>query len=120
MKINIAKDYTETPGGRTRKEGKFSGEDFRENILLNKCLNAIDTEEKIEVDLDGGYGYGSSFLEEVFGGLIRRLFDEQIATDKIKNLKDRIIVKSDEEPALIKQVYTYMEDAMAEKSQYEK
>lgn len=60
-------DFSMTPGGRYKSEGDFSGELFREGTLqphLDKGLRVI-------VDLDGPEGFPSSFLEEVFGGIVR-------------------------------------------------
>jgi hypothetical protein len=67
VRINIALDFSKFPGGRYRRLGKFSGEEFREDRLLP----ALRAGEKVEVVLDGTAGYGSSFLEEAFGGLVR-------------------------------------------------
>ncbi len=36
MILKISEDYSETPGGRYIKEGKFSGEDFRNTHLIPK------------------------------------------------------------------------------------
>ena len=73
MKINIAKEYSVAPGGRYKKDGRFSGEEFRSSILGPKLKTAIENHTNLEIDLDGTYGYSSSFLDEVFGGLIRDL-----------------------------------------------
>ena len=62
--INIARDFSKTPAGRYLTDGPFSGEHFRESVLLP----ALQTHELLKVDLDGTLGYGSSFLEEAFGG----------------------------------------------------
>ena len=97
---NIAKEYTDIPGPRYRSEGIFSGEDFRETILLKLVERAKTEQEKILIDLDGGYGYPTSFLEEAFGGLIRVLKD--------KTINELIEFKSDEEPALIEEIEEYM------------
>ncbi len=67
--ISIAKDFTDTPGGRNRTDGPYSGERFRDDVLVP----ALERGE-VEVDLDGVLGFGSSFLEEAFGGLVRRGF----------------------------------------------
>lgn len=67
-KINIANDFSVYPGGRYRKDGDYSGEEFRESLLLP----AFENNDKVEIELDGTRGYGSSFLEESFGGLVRR------------------------------------------------
>ena len=68
MKIKIATEYNQTPGGRFKDEGEFSGEDFRDTLLAPKFQDAISHGEKLVVDLDGGYGYATSFLDEAFGG----------------------------------------------------
>ncbi|MGQ3211613.1 STAS-like domain-containing protein [Shinella sp.] len=68
--ISIADDFTKYPGGRYRKHGKGSGEEFRDDYLVP----AIEKQEQLEIVLDGTAGYSSSFLEEAFGGLVRRGF----------------------------------------------
>lgn len=102
IEINISKDYSKTPGGRYRKEGNYSGEDFREKVLIPNYKRAIENGEKLRVTLDGGYGYGSSFLEEAFGGLVREL--------KIVNIGLFEII-SDEEPQLVIDVKNYLAEA---------
>lgn len=67
MKINISKDFSKNPSGRYIRDGRTSGEAF----LKNNLLPALKTHDLIIVELDGVRGYGSSFLEEAFGGLIR-------------------------------------------------
>ena len=66
-KIDISKDFSDVPAGRYKMDGPHSGERFRDDILIP----ALRTGEKVEVILDGAEGYGSSFLEEAFGGLVR-------------------------------------------------
>ncbi|EJD6061836.1 STAS-like domain-containing protein [Acinetobacter baumannii] len=67
MKINVAKDFSKNPSGRYIDDGKTSGEVFLKNILLP----AVRTHDIVEINFDGVRGYGSSFLEEAFGGFIR-------------------------------------------------
>ena len=114
MKINVVETFTETPGGRTRADGEFSGQEFRETILNPIIDKILETQEELEIDLDGGYGYGSSFLEEVFGGMIRELKFKKISLNRIKDLKKRIFIKSDDEPVLIRQIDEYMEQSIAD------
>jgi hypothetical protein len=73
MKISIASDYSPTPGGRYRRLGPFSGEEFRERVLLPAARKAFDRGEVLIIDFDGVVGAPSSFLEEAFGGLAREL-----------------------------------------------
>lgn len=67
--LSIAKNFSEFPAGREPEDGPFSGERFREELLAPLLTN---TDDVVEVDLDGTMGYGSSFLEEAFGGLVRK------------------------------------------------
>ena len=102
MTINIADEYTKTPGGRFIDEGEFSGEDFRNRILAPKFEECQKNGDELVVNLDGGYGYGSSFLEEAFGGLARKTHNKNILNIKFI---------SEEEPKLIEDIKKYMEDA---------
>lgn len=65
--ISILKNFSENPAGRYVTDGPNSGERFREELLLP----ALRSSSKVVVDLDGALGFGSSFLEEAFGGLVR-------------------------------------------------
>lgn len=67
--VNIAKDFTRYPSGRLKKNGTTSGEEFREKFLEGPLSRG----EKVLVEFDGTIGYGSSFLDEAFGGLVRKL-----------------------------------------------
>lgn len=85
--ISVARDFTRTPGPRLVKQGDWSGEKFR-RFLERKLAE----HEKIIVDLDGTRGYGSSFLDEAFGGLVR---------EGVLSREDalrRIEIRSDEDP----------------------
>ena len=70
MKISIANDFSRYPAGRYREDGDFSGQRFREEMLVPK-LNDLGESGQLEVTFDGVEGLGSSFLEEAFGGLVR-------------------------------------------------
>jgi hypothetical protein len=65
--IDIASAFTRFPAGRFKTDGPFSGERFRDDILVP----ALAEHGHVVLRLDGTMGYGSSFLEEVFGGLVR-------------------------------------------------
>jgi hypothetical protein len=68
MTIYVAKDFSKMPCVRNRDDGKKSGEEFRDDFLLP----ALKTHERVTVDLNGVLTLGSSFLEEAFGGLVRK------------------------------------------------
>jgi hypothetical protein len=77
-----------------------SGEAFRE-IHLEPALREG---KQISVELDGTIGYGSSFLEEAFGGLVRSLRLQP------KVLQSRLQIKT-EDQALLDEVNSYIEEA---------
>ncbi|WP_296061817.1 STAS-like domain-containing protein [uncultured Amphritea sp.] len=96
-------DRFSSPGPRYKKLGPSSGEEFKE--LLLKELGAANGTE-LTVNLDGTEGYGSSFLEESFGGLIR----DGVSPELVKG----IVLVSEEEPDLIDEIIEYINDAVTE------
>jgi hypothetical protein len=105
MKLKISSEFARAPGPRHISEGKHSGELFRKKHLLPQLEKALESNVLLEVDLDGTAGYGTSFLEESFGGLIRE------DGYSYKDLKQTMRFKSIEEPALLDEIDEYMQDA---------
>ncbi len=103
--ISIAKDFSVTPGSRYREEGSFSGQDFRELILEPRFNKVVAAKKTLTVNLDGTLGFGTSFLEEVFGGLARIHTSEKV----LKHLD----IISTEEPYLKEDVLEYIKNANA-------
>lgn len=103
--ILFVKKFSITPGSRYKEEGKkaHSGEEFREVILEPQFEIAEKENVKVVVNLDGTIGYGTSWLEEVFGGLSRKY-----GKDKVLNILEFI---SDEEPYLIDDIKEYIKNA---------
>jgi len=97
MKTIKVSDRYECPGPRYIHLGPSSGEEFKKWLKRE-----LDTDTELTVDLDGTDGYGSSFLEEAFGGLIRDGIDPEI----VRNIK----FISDEEPELIDEIKEYIEE----------
>ena len=93
--IKIATDFSDTPGARFRSDGPFSGEEFREDMLMPLFEDDADNRE-ILIDLDGAEGYPSSFLEEAFGGLARMV--------GAKKVKDHIAFKTTEFDYLVPKI----------------
>ena len=82
MKIDIAVNFSPKPFGRDDDDGKFSGKRFREDKLLD-AFN--QTNDIITVYLDGvTRGYGSSFLEESFAGLLRNGINYETVKSRLK------------------------------------
>lgn len=105
--LSIAKDFSRTPGSRYISEGPHSGEQFRADVLTPVVAKALAAKGELFVDLDGTAGYGTSFLEEAFGGLIRT--NVISGPELLRILK----LKSDQEPYLIDDVLEYINDAQA-------
>lgn len=65
MHIDIGKDFTFYPFGRHNSDSNYSGQAFRENVLLPN----IEKGKEITIELDNVAGYSDAFLEEAFRGL---------------------------------------------------
>lgn len=124
MNIKVSVDFSKSPGPRYRyrSEGQsacgqgrgkaiqpapdlHSGEQFRTELLLPRIEDAIRTGQPLTVDLDGTFGFGTSFLEEAFGGLIR---ENGIPVGDVRSV---LTVVSNEEPELLEEIDAYMDDA---------
>lgn len=103
--ISVVNDFSPTPGARYKNESKFSGEEFREKILFPKFKEALANNKTLVVNLDGAYGYGTGFLDEAFGGLIRN--NRVSLTEIWKHLA--FVTK--EEPGLEEEIINYCKDA---------
>ena len=105
--ISVAKDFSLHPGPRYIDEGKYSGELFRTTIIEPKFKEALENGQTLVVNLDGTFGYGTSFLEETFGGLARIYMNQDYLS--------HIEIISEEEPYLKDDINEYISDALAGK-----
>lgn len=103
VRISVAKQFSRFPAGRYETDGPFSGEVFRRDILAPTLRKKVP----VIVNLDGTLGYGSSFLEEAFGGLIR---SEGFTFD---DLEARLQIETDDS-SWKHEIAGYLEDAAAE------
>lgn len=105
VSIKISTDFSRTPGAALPEQADYSGQEFRQQILSPKLKEAIDSNQKLKVFLDGTAGLGIAFLKESFGGLIK--------SDCIpyKIIIDRLKLVSDEDPDLIDEIYEILEAA---------
>ena len=71
ISISIAEEYSAYPAGRDKTDGPFNGKRFREELLHPRYRLALERQQGLVVSLDGVKSFGSSFLEEAFGGLAR-------------------------------------------------
>ncbi len=93
----IIADYSEYPGPRYCSQGKSSGEEFYHSVLNSEFANALTSEKKLEIILDGTAGFASSFLDEAFGNLIYDF--------SIKIVKKNIEIISKQEPDWGKMIF---------------
>ncbi|MGR3435746.1 MAG: STAS-like domain-containing protein, partial [Shimia sp.] len=68
--IRVASDFSQTPGGRYRRHGPYSGEEFR----MKHLVPALKAAKRVVIEFDGVDAYPVSFTEEAFGGLVREGF----------------------------------------------
>lgn len=101
--IKIAEDFTKFPAGRFATDGNFSGERFRDEFLMP----ALQMYDKVIVHLDGVRGYGSSFLEEGFGGLVRNKLISK------KELHEKMEIRYDDQSfsSYATEIWEYIDDA---------
>jgi hypothetical protein len=101
-RLSVAGDFTPNPGPRYNRQGPYSGELFREEIV--KWLKQYD---QLFIDLDGTSGMGSSFLDEPFGGLIRK---EKMSAEDVRR---RIRFKSELDETYLLDIEESLQQASA-------
>lgn len=100
-KLKISTEFSEFPAGRVPEDGDFNGQRFREEYLVP----LLARNDQVVIDLDGTDGYGSSFLEEAFGGLVRL---NGFTPD---DLRDRLSFIAEEDDSFIDEIWGYIRDA---------
>lgn len=100
--INIGREFSEFPVGRYHTDGPDSGERFREEFLEEPLRRG----EPLLIELSGTDGYGSSFLDEAFGGVVRKLGLTQQQANSLLSF-----VADPEDQNFIQEVKGYISDA---------
>ena len=101
--IDIGKDFSDTPWGRYDEDGPYNGTAFRNRHLIP----ALSSGDIVEVRIDTVEGYGSSFLEEAFGGLIREgHFTRETVLQKL-----RILCEDDDFNSYVLLINKYIKEA---------
>ncbi|MBL7997638.1 MAG: STAS-like domain-containing protein [Candidatus Kapabacteria bacterium] len=98
-------DFSKSPGPRYKYLGPNSGEEYRDSVLLPAFNSARESKTKLIVNLDlsGDDGYGSSFLDESFGELVRRFTLDEV--------NQTLMFQAPNEPWWIDEVRFIMNDA---------
>lgn len=103
-RYSLARDFSAHPGPRYKRQGKHSGEQFRD-----KLLTWLEEPGTIVLDLDGTSGIGSSFIDEAFGGLV---FARGMPASEVRN---RIRLKSELDASYILDFEDSLEKAEADR-----
>lgn len=108
LKLNV-RDFTLYPGpGKKINNGTYienSGEEFLEKHLLPKYNEAVASGKSLLVNMDGTKGYGPSFGLWAFKLLV--------AKTKDKNIKERLQIKSNDDPLLLKRIWEWIDEEIA-------
>jgi hypothetical protein len=96
QKIVIASDFSDAPGARYRKDGPKSGQEFYEDLLKPKFQAAKDADGILLVDLDGTWGYASSFISGSFGMLAYEFGGNEV--------EKHLALKSEEDSVLLEKI----------------
>lgn len=106
MNTIFVTEFSEFPGARYDSLGPNSGEKFRKTVLIPAIKQHNGP---VTVVLDGAFGYGSSFLDEAFAGLIRDGIDVNLVLEICKN------IVSNEDPSLKIEITQWVNEAIAER-----
>lgn len=108
MQTIRVRDFSKFPGGRFKRYGTHSGEEFREQVLQRALSDGAD---KLEIDLSDIFTYQPSFLDEAFAGLVKR------GLISAEDFKKRFVFKADPANAPnIKLIMRYVNEAAALKA----
>ncbi|MBF0267583.1 MAG: STAS-like domain-containing protein [Alphaproteobacteria bacterium] len=103
--ISVSRDFSPFPGPRYIRQGENSGEKFRRLLV-----SALDQSPIVVVDLDGTRGFGSSFLDEAFGGLVRA---EGMSTADVLR---RVEIRSEQDQSYREEAIQSIKDAKRSES----
>lgn len=105
--INIGRDFTRFPGGRYRRHGPGSGEEFRDAHLLP----SLQRGDLVNVTFGDVFGLPASFVEEAFGGLVRKGLDEKYIRAHL-----RLVAQSPSYQSYVDEAWSYINEAEKRKS----
>ncbi|MFK7603326.1 STAS-like domain-containing protein [Deinococcus sp. SM5_A1] len=101
VSYSVAEKFSKFPAGRVPEDGKYNGERFRNEVLIP----LIEKNDIVHIFLDGTRGYGSSFLEESFGGLVRYF------GPKAQDILSKVHIKT-KSLAYRSEIKSYIDDAL--------
>lgn len=89
-------EFTKLPGSRFRREGPGSAEEFRDDYVIPEIQRAQKLNLKCRIDLSNCAGFSWPFLEELFGGLSRKIghFEAGYITEVVCRDDHEIVTKA--------------------------
>lgn len=99
LQINIKEEFSDSPGARYKNDGPNSGEEFYEKFLKPRFDEARKNNVKLIINLDGVWGYPSSFVSGSFGKLslevtAKAMLDTiEFISEESETRKERIIAE---------------------------
>lgn len=103
----IAREFSAYPAGREASDGEYNARRFMNELLVPRLRQAIQTDAKLEVNLEGLLACGSSFLDGSFGQIMR----ERIFSPKEVEGHIDIVAASPRYRRYIDAAKRYMQDA---------
>jgi len=94
-RIDVATDFSPYPAGRFRTDGPHAAEQFRDDLLVPALRQG-----PVKLVLDGAMGFGASFLDEAFGGLVVHFTPAE--------LRARLVLESSQ-PALEAEIWSVVD-----------
>lgn len=81
--IMIATEFGDTAGARDYEDGDFSGKEFYDKFLLPRFQKALKENYILQIDLEGFWGWPSSFVSGSFG-ILSKEYDPQTVLKHLK------------------------------------
>ena len=104
MKTLKIAEFSDFPAGKSKAKDPYSGEQYREDILLPAVK-----EDEVMIDFSGVFACLPSFLEEAFGGLVRAGVSPTDVKERIKFAPTDSTKYKD----YIRAINKYIDDAIA-------
>lgn len=90
----IANEFADTAGARDYDDGDFSGKEFYDKFLLGRFNLAVEGKYILLIDIDGFWGWPSSFVSGSFG-LLSETFGSDLVLQHLRFKSDKNPLKID-------------------------
>lgn len=97
----IANEFSDTAGARDYEDGDFSGQEFYDKLLKDRFQQALKGQYILLIDVDGLWGWPSSFVSGSFG-VLSQTFGPDLVLKHIQFKSDKNPLKIDKAISEIK------------------